>query len=102
MELSNESMDKYMLPKKLRSPAKDALEPVNEKNGSGSGTGTFMPTWVKTGSSVLSGHKIKFSRPVIRHAEKDCLTSPASISVWNFLAATPDVVNIEAPMPYLH
>jgi hypothetical protein len=27
-----------------------------------------------------------------------CLTS---ISVWNFLAATPDVVNIEAPLLYL-
>lgn len=29
------------------------------------------------------------------------ITCPASISVWNFLAATPDVVNIEAPFPYL-
>jgi hypothetical protein len=28
-------------------------------------------------------------------------TWPASISVWNFLALTPDVVNIEAPLPYL-
>jgi hypothetical protein len=31
----------------LRSPAKDALEPVNEKNGKGTGIGTLMPTWMK-------------------------------------------------------
>jgi len=29
------------------------------------------------------------------------LTCPASISVWNLLAATPDDVNIEAPLLYL-
>jgi hypothetical protein len=29
------------------------------------------------------------------------ITCPASISVWNFLAETPEVVNIEAPFPYL-
>lgn len=28
-------------------------------------------------------------------------TWPDSISVWNFLAATPDVVKIAAPLPYL-
>ena len=28
-------------------------------------------------------------------------TSPASTSFWNLLAATPDVVNIDAPFPYL-
>jgi hypothetical protein len=30
----------------LRSPAKDALEPVNEKNGKGTGIGTLMPTCI--------------------------------------------------------
>ena len=30
----------------MRSPAKEALDPVNEKNGSGTGIGTLMPTWV--------------------------------------------------------
>lgn len=30
-----------------------------------------------------------------------CYTWPASMSVWNFLAETPDVVNMEAPLPYL-
>jgi len=29
------------------------------------------------------------------------LTNPASTSVWNLLAAILDVVNIEAPFPYL-
>lgn len=33
--------------------------------------------------------------------ENGLFTCPASISVWNFLAATPDVVNMEAPLPYL-
>jgi len=28
-------------------------------------------------------------------------TCPASISVWNFLAAAPDAVNMAAPLPYL-
>jgi len=34
-------------------------------------------------------------------AAQDYLTCPTSTSVWNFLAATPDVVNIEAPLLYL-
>jgi hypothetical protein len=33
--------------------------------------------------------------------EKRWLTSTASMSFWNFLAATPDVVKMEAPFPYL-
>lgn len=36
-----------------------------------------------------------------RLGEDGWFTCPASISVWNFLAATPDDVNIEAPLPYL-
>ena len=29
----------------MRSPGKDALLPVNEKNGRGTGIGTLIPTW---------------------------------------------------------
>ena len=38
---------KQILPQKLRSPAKEALEPVNEKKGKGTGIGTLMPTCFK-------------------------------------------------------
>lgn len=34
-------------------------------------------------------------------AKLGIFTCPASISFWNFLAAGPDVVNIDAPLPYL-
>ena len=39
-----------MLPSKLRSPAKDGLQLVNEEKGSGTEMGTFMPTWVRPSS----------------------------------------------------
>lgn len=39
---------------------------------------------------------------VLKLREKQLGTWPASISVWNFLAAIPDDVKIAAPFPYLH
>jgi len=38
----------------LRSPANDALLPVNEKKGKGTGMGTLMPTWFKCSEELLS------------------------------------------------
>ena len=42
-----------------------------------------------------------FSKRYQVYAATTFHTWPASISVWNFLAATPDVVKIAAPLPYL-
>jgi hypothetical protein len=33
-----------VIPQKLRSPAKDGFDPLDEENGNGTGTGTLTPT----------------------------------------------------------
>lgn len=52
--------EEITLPQKLRSPANDALLPVNEKNGKGTGMGTLMPTWSKIDHEYH--YQIKFSK----------------------------------------
>lgn len=198
--------EREVIPEKFRSLPKDALDPLNEDNGNGTGTGTLIPTWDMPNSCqlttcksqsikwvwlssflpfpwgyhtvldeffALNQHKIfenshpplingflyiywcglvnqmcvgikfctklivilncsrvtnswllpqlttkgwpglkgKEKRPLIKYRamkhlnlqdrRKGWLTSPASTSFWNFLAAMPDVVKMEAPLPHL-
>ena len=53
-----------------RSPSKEPLQPVKEKNGNGTGMGTFTPTM------------------------------PTSISFWYLRAAGPDLVKMAVPLPW--
>jgi hypothetical protein len=35
---------RVIIPQKLRSPAKDGFDPLDEENGNGTGIGTLTPT----------------------------------------------------------